>query len=107
MRRFAGPPQPLRPIIEVPESVEKAIFRALDKDSANRFATVGEFLDALEGKATAPSAAAPPPSAPASKPAPAPAPTPAQATPAASSKKGCLSVLVGWIAIGMMVGGKR
>jgi eukaryotic-like serine/threonine-protein kinase len=51
MRRFAGPPRPLRPVIDVPEAVERALFRALDKDPAARFATVQDFLDALEGKA--------------------------------------------------------
>jgi serine/threonine protein kinase len=57
MRRFAGPPRPLRPVIDVPEAVEKALFRALDKDPAARFATVQDFLDALKGKPVAPAAA--------------------------------------------------
>jgi serine/threonine-protein kinase len=51
MRRFGGPPQALRPIFDIPVAVEQAIFRALDKDPAARYATVSEFLDALEGKA--------------------------------------------------------
>ncbi|HTS89876.1 MAG TPA: serine/threonine-protein kinase [Gemmatimonadales bacterium] len=64
MRRFAGPPRPLRPVIDVPEAVERALFRALDKDPRARFATMEEFLGALEGKTVAPSPApssAPPP----------------------------------------------
>jgi len=99
MRRFAGPPQALRPIIDVPESVEKAIFRALDKDAANRYPTVGAFLDALEGKVAVEGATGP-------KAAGAEEAGGATATPAASTKKGCLTVLAGWIAIGMMVSGK-
>jgi serine/threonine-protein kinase len=62
LRRFAGPPRPLRPVIDVPEVVEQAIFRALEKDPAARYATVDDFLHALEGKAVPPAAA--PPAAP-------------------------------------------
>lgn len=62
LRRFAGPPRPLRPVIDVPEAVERAIFRALEKDPAARYATVDDFLDALQGKAVPPAAPpAPPP----------------------------------------------
>ena len=68
MRRFGGPPQALRPIFDIPESVERAIFRALDKDPAERYATVSEFLDALEGTGVAPAAGAT--AAPAAPPAP-------------------------------------
>jgi eukaryotic-like serine/threonine-protein kinase len=64
MRRFAGPPRPLRPVAEIPEAVERAIFRAVEKEPAARYATVGDFLDALEGKAVPPPAAAPPASPP-------------------------------------------
>jgi serine/threonine-protein kinase len=60
MRRFAGPPRPLRPVIDIPEAVERAIFRAVEKEPAARYAAVGDFLDALEGKAVPPPAAAPP-----------------------------------------------
>ncbi len=67
MRRFAGPPRQLRPVIDVPEAVERAIFRALDKDPAARYATINEFLDALEGKVTP---GANPPAPPAAAPAP-------------------------------------
>jgi serine/threonine-protein kinase len=34
MRRFMGPPRPLRPMVQIPEQVEAAIFRALAKDPA-------------------------------------------------------------------------
>jgi serine/threonine-protein kinase len=71
MRRFGGPPQQLRPIFDIPEAVELAIFRALDKDPAARYATVSDFLDALEGKTVSPAAGtppAPPPTAPAPPP---------------------------------------
>ena len=65
VRRFAGPPRPLRPAIDVPEAVERAIFRALDRDPVARYPTVGDFLDALEGKAVAlPAAATPSPAPP-------------------------------------------
>jgi serine/threonine-protein kinase len=67
MRRFAGPPRPLRPVIDVTEAVEKAIFRALDKDPAARFASVREFLEALEGKVGAPPAGTAPPPPPEKK----------------------------------------
>ncbi len=67
MRRFAGPPRQLRPVIDVPEAVERAIFRALDKDPAARYATITEFLDALEGKVTP---GPTPPASPAATPAP-------------------------------------
>jgi hypothetical protein len=59
MRRFAGPPRPLRPVIDVPEAVERAIFRALDKDPAARYPTVQDFLDALEGRPAAPAPGSP------------------------------------------------
>jgi eukaryotic-like serine/threonine-protein kinase len=34
MRRFAGPPRQLRPVIDLPEAVERAIFRALPPPAA-------------------------------------------------------------------------
>jgi serine/threonine protein kinase len=71
MRRFGGPPQALRPIYDIPEAVERAIFRALDKDPAARYATVSDFLDALDGTDAAP-AAGPSPSSSATTSAPAP-----------------------------------
>jgi len=63
MRRFAGPPRQLRPVINVSEAVERAIFRALEKEPAARFTTVNDFLDALEGKIVAAAKAPPPPAA--------------------------------------------
>ena len=59
MRRFMGPPRPLRPVIMIPEHVEAAIMRALAKDPAERYATADAFADALNGKIPA---AAPAPS---------------------------------------------
>jgi serine/threonine-protein kinase len=58
MRRLSGPPRPLRPVIDVPEAVELAIFRALEREPAARFASVAQFLDALDGKM--PEVASPP-----------------------------------------------
>jgi len=49
MRRFTGPPRPLRPVVQMPEAAEAAILRALARDPAERFATAGEFADALAG----------------------------------------------------------
>ncbi|HXW96756.1 MAG TPA: serine/threonine-protein kinase [Gemmatimonadales bacterium] len=63
MRRLAGPPRPLRPVIDVPEAVERAVLRALEKDPAARFASVGDFLDALAGKTVPPRPAPGPPPA--------------------------------------------
>ncbi len=48
-RRFTGPPQKLRPVVEVPEHVEAAILRALARDPGDRFATAAEFAAALSG----------------------------------------------------------
>ena len=56
MRRFAGPPQPLRPIFDIPEAVERAILRALEREPTGRYASVSDFIDALEGKDVAPAA---------------------------------------------------
>jgi serine/threonine protein kinase len=84
MRRFMGPPRPLRPMVQIPEYVEAAIVRALAKDPAERFATADEFADALAGRATTP----PPPKAPV-------AGSEAAAGPAgAAGKKGCAGMLV-------------
>jgi serine/threonine protein kinase len=74
LRRFGGPPQPLRPVFDIPEAVERAIFRALDKDPEARYPTVLDFLDALEGKSPAPSQ--PGPDIPASTPEAPTAPSP-------------------------------
>jgi eukaryotic-like serine/threonine-protein kinase len=44
MRRFTGPPRPLRPVVPVPEHVEAAILRSVARDPAERFPTAGEFV---------------------------------------------------------------
>ena len=56
MRRFMGPPRPLRPMVEIPEYVEAAIVRALAKDPAERFATADEFAERAGGAGGAPRA---------------------------------------------------
>ena len=83
MRRFMGPPRPLRPMVQIPEYVEAAIVRALAKDPAERFATADQFADALAGRATTP----PPPT-------PAAAGSGAVGPAGAAGKKGCAGVLV-------------
>jgi serine/threonine-protein kinase len=84
MRRFMGPPRPLRPMVMIPEHVESAIIRALAKEPQERFATAAEFADALAGRAVpAPPAAA--------------APVRDAGTPTASvpaGKKGCAGVVL-------------
>jgi len=82
MRRFMGPPRPLRPVINIPEHIEAAIVRALAKDPAERFATAAEFADALVGRA------------PAARPAPATTPTSATQGSPPEGKKGCAAVLL-------------
>jgi serine/threonine protein kinase len=72
MRRFMGPPRPLRPMVQIPEHVESAIVRALAKDPAERYASGAEFADALAGREPAP---------------------PSQPGGAPSTKKGCAAVL--------------
>ncbi|HET6796064.1 MAG TPA: serine/threonine-protein kinase [Gemmatimonadales bacterium] len=52
MRRFMGPPRPLRPMVPVSEQVEAAIVRSLAKDPAERYATADEFAEALAGRET-------------------------------------------------------
>jgi eukaryotic-like serine/threonine-protein kinase len=88
MRRFMGPPRPLRPMVQIPEHVEAAIVRSLAKDPAERFATASEFAKALAGLAVPAPAAA----APAAPPAPA-------ASASASGKRGCAAVLVAGIGL--------
>jgi serine/threonine-protein kinase len=94
MRRFTGPPRPLRPVVDVPEAVEAAIFRSVARDPNERFASAAEFAAALAGKAPAPKPAPKPP--PPVKPAAAPQPAPADATAVAAKAqaKGCFGVLV-------------
>ncbi|HKU62382.1 MAG TPA: serine/threonine-protein kinase, partial [Gemmatimonadales bacterium] len=73
MRRFTGPPRPLRPVINVPEAVEAAIMRSVARDPNERFASAADFAAALAGQPVAPAKpAAPKPAAPA-KPTAAPA----------------------------------
>jgi serine/threonine-protein kinase len=81
MRRFMGPPRPLRPMVQIPEQVERAIVRALAKDPAERYATAAEFAEALAGREPAKPAA------------PAP-PAPAAAAAAQAGKRGCAAVLL-------------
>jgi hypothetical protein len=95
MRRFTGPPRPLRPVINVPEAVEAAIMRSVARDPNERFTTAAEFKAALGGevvppKPPEPEAAAPPPVRPTA----APAPTPADATATAAKAKGCMGVIL-------------
>jgi serine/threonine-protein kinase len=58
MRRFTGPPRALRPLFEVPESVEAAVLKALSRDPKDRYQTAAEFSEALAGQERAPPAAA-------------------------------------------------
>jgi eukaryotic-like serine/threonine-protein kinase len=90
MRRFTGPPRNLRPIVQVPEHVEAALFRALARDPKERFATADEFAAALSGKPV-----------PARVSAAAPVPT-AQA-PATQGKKGCAATIVLAAALGTVI----
>jgi serine/threonine-protein kinase len=54
-RHALDPVPPLRTVrVAVPEHVEQAVLRALGKVPADRFATAGEFVAALEGRDTAP-----------------------------------------------------
>ncbi len=86
MRRFTGPPRPLRPVINVPEAVEAAIMRSVARDPNERFATAADFSSALAGETVAPPAKPVAPARPAS--------TPADATAVAAKAKGCLGVLI-------------
>jgi serine/threonine protein kinase len=88
MRRFTGPPRPLRPLINISEGVEQAIMRSLARDPAERFARASEFAAALEGRPALP----PQPEAP---PAPPKAETP--------GRKGC-SVAIAVVAVGGALG---
>ncbi|MBK8006928.1 MAG: serine/threonine protein kinase [Gemmatimonadetes bacterium] len=89
MRRFAGPPRPLRPVFPVAEAVENAIMRALDKEPDNRFATMQEFLDALDGKAAPLPVKAGPT-----------VPVPAEGAAVAAGKKGCAGMLLAALGLG-------
>ena len=87
MRRFLGPPRPLRPMVQIAEHVEAAIVRALAKDPAERYATAAEFADALAGRETKPVAV-----------------PHAQLASNAPAKKGCLAIFVlGAVAVRLMI----
>jgi serine/threonine-protein kinase len=75
MRRFMGPPRPLRPMVPVSEQVEAAIVRSLAKDPAERYATAAEFADALAGRET-------------------PGVKPAAKAEGGKAKKGCAAVML-------------
>jgi serine/threonine-protein kinase len=98
MRRFMGPPRPLRPVIQMPEHVEAAIMRSLAREPGDRFATAGEFAAALAGRPTAAPASAVPPSAATPKAAGSDAPAPP------AGKKGCAGVVLLVLAAGGALG---
>jgi serine/threonine-protein kinase len=50
MRRFTGPPRALRPLAQIPESLEAAILKALARDPKDRFPTAEAFSAALGGR---------------------------------------------------------
>jgi serine/threonine-protein kinase len=96
MRRFMGPPRPLRPMVMIPEHVEAAIIRSLAKDPAERFATASEFADALAGR---PVALAAPPAAAADHTAVSRGSGGAQPDSTAARKKGCVAVLLAGVGL--------
>jgi serine/threonine-protein kinase len=77
MRRFTGPPRPLRPVVQVSEATEAALIRALARNPSDRFATAREFADALSGSTPG-----------------RPAPAPAAAGEEPSRRKGCAAVVL-------------
>ena len=79
MRRFTGPPRSLRPVIDVPETLEAAVLKALARDPKDRYPTAAAFSDALIGRSAAP--------------VPVPEPEPAK-SPAKAGGRGCLGVLL-------------
>jgi eukaryotic-like serine/threonine-protein kinase len=104
MRRFTGPPRPLRPVINVPEAVEAAIMRSVARDPNERFATAADFSAALAGEAVAPpKSASPQPATAKPEPPAAPAPAPADATAVAAKAKGCFGVLIVSALLGSML----
>ena len=64
MRRFTGPPRSLRPVIDVPESLEAALLKSLARDPKDRHQTAAAFSEALAGRTPAPQAPDPAPVAP-------------------------------------------
>jgi serine/threonine-protein kinase len=100
MRRFTGPPRPLRPVVDVPEVVEAAIVRALARDAKDRFATAAEFGEALAGRAVAPVAAAPAKATGRRALEAAKRAQEAEGPVEATGKKGCFGIVVLAVAIG-------
>jgi len=98
MRRFTGPPRKLRPMVNVPESLEAAIFRAVARDPTERFASAAEFAAALAGDAPA-APPKPPPALPSSGPAAAPG-----GTAVAAERKGCFGIVVLLLSAGAVAG---
>ena len=91
MRRFTGPPRPLRPVIDVPEVLEATLLKSLARDPKDRHPSAAAFSEALAGRTPAP---------------PAPEPEPATSAPKAGGR-GCLGsvmLLVGLSAHGVMAG---
>src|SRR5687768_15769247 len=85
MRRFTGPPRALRPLFDVPESLEAAVLKALSRDPNDRHQTAAAFSAALAGQEPAP--------------APAPSPTPApepqrEASRPKTARSGCLGLVL-------------
>jgi serine/threonine-protein kinase len=108
MRRFTGPPRKLRPVVDVPEAVEAALFRALARDPKERYATAGEFAAALAEKPAAAQVAvwtpaAAPTAAKAERPAAAKAATAGAGagSGAGEAKKGCMGMVVLLVGIGI------
>jgi len=101
MRRFMGPPRPLRPMIMISEPVEAAIIRSLAKDPADRFATAAEFADALAGRApsAAPKPAAADHTAVASGGTRAGRPAEPGTEGSTTKKKGCAAVLIAGVGL--------
>jgi len=84
MRRFTGPPRPLRPVIDVPETLEATVLKSLARDPKDRHPTAAAFSDALAGRAPAP-----------------PTPEPAASAPKAGGR-GCLGSVVLAAALGAL-----
>jgi hypothetical protein len=85
MRRFTGPPRPLRPLVQVSEATEAALIRALARNPADRFATAREFADALSGSTPA-----------------RPAPAPRAAAEGLSRRRGCAAIFLFAAALGAL-----
>jgi hypothetical protein len=82
MRRFTGPPRPLRPLIDVPEALEATLLKSLARDPKDRHQTAADFSEALAGRSAAP-----------------PTPEPAASAPKAGGR-GCLGSVVLFLVLG-------